>query len=108
MDIQGAFGRTPRGPEAFVQRGASIRQGDDFTRGRAHDNNALNAEPIKIRRGWKPTEGITDQGCAVLRGRFGADGWRAQQSAPWLSAESFLLQAEIPTATVSTLSLIHI
>ncbi|CAK0865999.1 unnamed protein product, partial [Prorocentrum cordatum] len=71
------------------------------------DSYSLNVEPIKIRRGRKPTDGVSDKERSDLRGRLGAVGWRAQQSATWLSAEVALLQAEIPTATVSTIQKIN-
>ncbi|CAK0889332.1 unnamed protein product [Prorocentrum cordatum] len=102
QEIQQAFEWTPWESRAFVQCGISIRQNEDFTCSLAQDSYSLNVEPIKTRRGRKPTEGVSDKERSDLRGRLGTVGWRAQQSAPWLSAEVSLLQAEIPTATVST------
>ncbi|CAK0882044.1 unnamed protein product, partial [Prorocentrum cordatum] len=88
QEIQQAFEWTPWERRAFVQCGISIRQNEDYTCSLAQDSYSLNVEPIKIRR-------------------LGTVGWRAQQSAPWLSAEVSLLQAEIPTATVSTIQKIN-
>ncbi|CAK0887466.1 unnamed protein product, partial [Prorocentrum cordatum] len=105
--IQQAFEWTPWESRAFVQCGISIRQNEDYTCSLAQDSYSLNVEPIKIRRGRKPTEGVSDKERSDLRGRLGTVGWRAQQSAPWLSAEVSLLQAEIPTATVSTIQKIN-
>ncbi|CAK0825479.1 unnamed protein product, partial [Prorocentrum cordatum] len=80
QEIQQAFEWTPWESRAFVQCGISIRQNEGYTCSLAQDSYSLNVEPS----------------------RLGTLGWRAQQSAPWLSAEVSLLQAEIPTATVST------
>ncbi|CAK0901528.1 unnamed protein product [Prorocentrum cordatum] len=107
QEIQQAFEWTPWESRAFVQCGISIRQNEDYTCSLAQDSYSLNVEPIKIRRGRKPTEGVSDKERSDLRGRLGTVGWRAQQSAPWLSAEVSLLQAEIPTATVSTIQKIN-
>ncbi|CAK0864196.1 unnamed protein product, partial [Prorocentrum cordatum] len=107
QQIQQAFEWTPWESRAFVQCGISIRQNEDYTCSLAQDSYSLNVEPIKIRRGRKPTEGVSDKERSDLRGRLGTVGWRAQQSAPWLSAEVSLLQAEIPTATVSTIQKIN-
>ncbi|CAK0873791.1 unnamed protein product, partial [Prorocentrum cordatum] len=107
QQIQQAFEWTPWESRAFVQCGISIRQNEDYTCSLAQDSYSLNVEPIKIRRGRKPTEGVSDKERSHLRGRLGTVGWRAQQSAPWLSAEVSLLQAEIPTATVSTIQKIN-
>ncbi|CAK0907600.1 unnamed protein product, partial [Prorocentrum cordatum] len=107
QEIHQAFEWTPWESRAFVQCGISIRQNEDYTCSLAQDSYSLNVEPIKIRRGRKPTEGVSDKERSDLRGRLGTVGWRAQQSAPWLSAEVSLLQAEIPTATVSTIQKIN-
>ncbi|CAK0890820.1 unnamed protein product [Prorocentrum cordatum] len=107
QQIQQAFEWTPWESRAFVQCGISIRQNEDYTCSLAQDSYSLNVEPIKIRRGRKPTEGVSDKERSDLRGRLGTVGWRAQQSAPWLSAEVSLLQAEIPTATASTIQKIN-
>ncbi|CAK0886536.1 unnamed protein product [Prorocentrum cordatum] len=72
------------------------------------DTYSMNAEAIPVvNRGRKPTDGVSDRELSDLRGRLGTAGWRAQQSAPWLSAEVSLLQAAIPTATVSTIQKIN-
>ncbi|CAK0830159.1 unnamed protein product [Prorocentrum cordatum] len=107
QEIQQAFGWTPWESRAFVECGISTRQNEDYTCSLAQDNYSLNVEPIEIRRGRKPTKGVSDKERSDLRGRLGTVGWRAQQSAPWLSAEVSLLQAEIPTATVSTIQKIN-
>ncbi|CAK0844297.1 unnamed protein product [Prorocentrum cordatum] len=107
QEIQQAFEWTPWESRAFVKCAISIRQNEDYTCSLAQDSYSLNVEPIKIRRGRKPTEGVSDKERSDLRGRLGTVGWRAQQSAPWLSAKVSLLQAEIPTATVSTIQKIN-
>ncbi|CAK0890102.1 unnamed protein product, partial [Prorocentrum cordatum] len=107
QEIQQAFEWTPWESRAFVQCGISIRENEDFTCSLAQDSYSLNVEPIKIRRGRKPTDGVSDKERSDLRGRLGTVGWQPQQSVPWLSAEVSLLQAEIPTATVSTIQEIN-
>ncbi|CAK0828671.1 unnamed protein product, partial [Prorocentrum cordatum] len=56
-EIQRAFEWTPWESKAFVQRGVSIRQNDDFTRSLAQDTSCRNVEPIPVKRGKKPTDG---------------------------------------------------
>ncbi|CAK0859422.1 unnamed protein product [Prorocentrum cordatum] len=106
-EIQQAFEWTPCESKASVQCGVSIRQNNHFTCSPAQDTYSMNVEPIPAKRGRKPTDGVSDRERSDLRGRLGNVGWRAQQSAPWLSAEVSLLQAENPTATVSTIQKIY-
>ncbi|CAK0849800.1 unnamed protein product, partial [Prorocentrum cordatum] len=106
-EIQQAFEWTPWESKAFVQCGVSIRQNDDFTCSLAQDTYSMNVAPIPVKRGRKPTDGVSDRERFGESGRLGTLGWRAQQSAPWLSSEVSLIQAEIPTATVSTMQKIN-
>ena len=105
--IHNAFEWTPWENTHFVQCGVSIYQKGDFTSTLSQDNYSLNVEPIVIRRGRRPTDELSDKEKSDIRGRLGTVGWRAQQSAPWLSAETSLLQAEVSTATVATLQKVN-
>lgn len=59
---------------------------------------------VKKKNHMKSNDQVSDQVKPVLRGRFGAISWRAQQSGLWLVAECSILQASVIHTTCDSMT----
>ena len=82
--------------------GFEIKQNRDGSLHMNQERFALGLHEINVSRERKQNEGLkaTDDEKKGMKGLLGGVAWRANQTAPWLSATTSILQGHVQTATV--------